>query len=172
MDIARLAERLTIGGLFIGHGTQKLFGWFGGPGLDGTEQMMRSLKLYPPRQQAVVAGVVEAGAGALVVAGLGTPLATSALIGVMTTAIKDAHWSDGLWNTKGGYEYNLALIAALATLAQDGPGAFSLDRALGTERRGPWWAVGAVAVGAAGAFVTTKVGRRLAAKAEAEARRG
>jgi putative oxidoreductase len=71
---------------------QKLFGWFGGGGVDGTTKLMASLGMNPPREQAVAAGVTEAGAGAMIAAGLGTPLAASALIGVMSTAIDKAHW--------------------------------------------------------------------------------
>lgn len=162
MQVARFIGRLTIGGLFIGHGTQKLMGWFGGPGLKGTEQMMDSLQMHPPRRNAIAAGVTEAGAGALVAAGLGTPLAAGALIGVMATAIRKVHWANGVWNASGGYEYNLVLITALAALAEAGPGRLSLDHAFGIERRGTRWALGAVALGAAASYVTTELGRRMA----------
>src|SRR3712207_8668934 len=86
MQIGRLAARVVIGGLFVGHGTQKLFGWFGGPGVSGTEQMMASLDLQPPRQHALAAGVTETAGGALLAAGLATPPAASGLIGTMITA--------------------------------------------------------------------------------------
>lgn len=162
MQIARFIGRLTIGGLFIGHGTQKLMGWFGGPGLEGTGQMMESLEMHPPRVNALAAGATEAGAGALVAAGLATPLGAAGLVGVMTTAISKVHWPKGVWNTAGGYEYNLVLIAALAALAEAGPGELSLDHALGIDRHGTRWALGAVALGVASSFVTTEVGRRLA----------
>src|SRR5690348_16700446 len=98
MQIARFIARLTIGGLFIGHGTQKLMGWFGGPGLEGTDQMMQALELHPPRSNALAAGITETAGGALVAAGLCTPLGASGLIGVMTTAIRKVHWSKGVWN--------------------------------------------------------------------------
>jgi putative oxidoreductase len=84
----RLLIRAVIGGLFAGHGTQKLFGWFGGPGPDGAEKMMRKIGMHPPRHQALAAGVTETAGGALLAAGLATPLAAASLIGVMTTAIK------------------------------------------------------------------------------------
>jgi putative oxidoreductase len=74
LRIGRLILRLIIGGLFIGHGTQKLFGWFGGPGLAGTGQMMNSLKLHPPRRNALAAGVTETAGGTLLAAGLATPV--------------------------------------------------------------------------------------------------
>jgi putative oxidoreductase len=83
VKIGRLLLRAVIGGLFIGHGTQKLFGWFGGPGLRGTEEMMKGLEMYPPRWQALAAGASETTGGALLAAGLATPLAAADLIGVM-----------------------------------------------------------------------------------------
>ena len=72
----------------MAHGTQKLFGWFGGPGIPGTTKMMASLDLYPPKANAYAAGISEAGSGLLFALGLGTPAASAGLIGVMTTAIK------------------------------------------------------------------------------------
>src|SRR5690242_20675825 len=103
MRVARLGARLIIGGLFVGHGTQKLAGWFGGPGLAGTDGMMESLELHPPRAQALAAGLTETAGGALLAAGLATPLASASLVGTMITAIRKVHWSKGPWNTGGGY---------------------------------------------------------------------
>lgn len=159
MHVGRLAARAVIGGLFIGHGTQKLFGWFGGPGLEGTEGMMRSLRMYPPRRNAIAAGATEAGAGALLVAGLATPAATAALTGVMTTAIRTVHLPNGVWNANGGYELNATMIAALTALAETGPGALSLDAALGRKTHGPWWAVASLACGVAASAATIALGR-------------
>ncbi len=164
MHIARLAARAAIGGLFIGHGTQKLMGWFGGPGLEGTDQMMDSLQMHPPRRNAIAAGAAETGGGALLAAGLATPLAASSLIGVMTTAIRKVHAANGVWNSNGGYEYNVTLITALAALAEMGPGELSLDHALGIERKGTGWALAAAGVGIAMSYVTTEVGKREAQK--------
>ena len=95
MDIGRLAARVVIGGLFIGHGTQKLFGWFGGPGLSGTEQMMGALEMRPTRANAIAAGLSETAGGALLVAGAATPAAASSLIGTMITAIRKVHQPHG-----------------------------------------------------------------------------
>ena len=114
MGIGRLVVRTVVGGLFIGHGTQKLFGWFGGPGMKGTEEMMDGIELEPPRQHATVAGVTETVGGSMLVIGLGTPVAAAGLIGMMTTAIRKVHLPNGVWNTNGGYEYNLVLIASAA----------------------------------------------------------
>jgi putative oxidoreductase len=160
MSIGRLAARAVIGGLFIGHGTQKLFGWFGGPGRAGTEAMMESLELRPATVTALTAGVTETVGGSLLAAGLATPVAAAALTGVMTTAISKVHWPNGPWAANGGWEYNVVLIATLAALVDTGPGNLSLDHLLGTERRGPGWALGALTLGVATAAATMAIGRR------------
>jgi putative oxidoreductase len=152
MKIGRLFLRLVVGGLFVGHGTQKLFGWFGGNGLDATAQGFEHLGLRPGRQNAIAAGAAEAGGGTLLAVGLATPLASSVLIATMLTAIHRVHAKNGPWAGDGGYEYNLVLIAAALALAELGPGALSLDRASGRERSGTGWALAALAAGAAGAY--------------------
>jgi putative oxidoreductase len=162
MSVARLAARGIIGGLFIGHGTQKLMGWFGGPGLSGTEGMMQSLGMHPTRRNALAAGATETAGGALLALGLATPLASAGLIGVMTTAIRKVHAPNGPWVTQGGWEYNAVLIAALTVLAEQGPGPVSLDHALGTERSGAGWGLGALALGLAASAATVEIARRTA----------
>jgi putative oxidoreductase len=152
MKIGRLLLRLTVGGFFIGHGTQKLFGWFGGYGLDGTGQFFEQLGMRPGRRHALAAGAAEAGGGALLVAGLATPAAASVLTATMLTAIHRVHLEKGPWATNGGYEYNVVLIAAVLALAEVGPGELSLDAALGRERKGPGWAVAALVAGAIGSL--------------------
>src|ERR1039458_3355626 len=134
MKIGRLLLRLVVGGLFVGHGTQKLFGWFGGNGLDATAQGFEQLGLRRGRKTAIAAGAAEAGGGALLAVGLATPLAASILIATMLTAIHRVHGPEGPWLTDGGYEYNLVLIAAALALVEGGPGGLSLDGALGRER--------------------------------------
>jgi putative oxidoreductase len=160
MSVGRLVERGLIGGLFIGHGTQKLFGWFGGPGLAGTEGMMASLRMNPAKANALAAGVTETAGGALLAAGLATPAAAAALTGVMTTAIKTVHLPNGPWAANGGWEYNAVLIAAVTTLAEVGPGELSLDHLLGLDLRGPKWAAGALALGVLTASATMAIARR------------
>src|SRR3954452_23947571 len=160
MSIARLAARTVIGGLFIGHGTQKLFGWFGGPGPEGTEAMMESLQLRPGKTHALLAGTTETVAGSLLAVGLATPAAAAGLTGVMTTAIAKVHWPNGPWAANGGWEYNVVMVAAMAALVDSGPGDWSLDHLLGTEREGSGWALGAVAVGVGTAAATMAIGRR------------
>jgi putative oxidoreductase len=152
MKIGRLLLRLTVGGFFFGHGTQKLFGWFGGHGLDATSQMFEGMGMRPGRRNALAAGVAEAGGGAALALGLATPLAAGTITSVMLTAIHRVHLKNGPWAANGGYEYNAVLIAAVLALAEVGPGDLSLDHALGQERTGPGWAVLAAAIGAAGAI--------------------
>jgi len=153
MKLGKLVTRVVVGTLFIGHGTQKLFGWFDGPGPDQTGAYFESAGLRPGRRHALLAGAAEAGGGALLALGLFTPVAAAALSGVMITAIRTVHLEKGPWVTKGGYEYNLVLLAALLALADDGPGDASLDAALGTGASGPLVAIGQLAAGALGSQI-------------------
>jgi putative oxidoreductase len=91
MGLFRFLARVTIGLLFVGHGTQKLFGWFGGHGPDATGQMFESIGMRPGRRNALAAGAAEAGGGAALALGAATPLAASALIATMLTAINRVH---------------------------------------------------------------------------------
>ncbi|MGH2910149.1 MAG: DoxX family protein, partial [Solirubrobacteraceae bacterium] len=110
MSLGRLALRTAVGGLFVGHGTQKLFGWFDGYGLDNTAQMFGGLGLRPPKAHAIAAGAAETAGGAAFVLGAYTPLASSAIIATMLTAIRTVHIKNGPWAAIQGYEYNLVLI--------------------------------------------------------------
>jgi putative oxidoreductase len=167
MRLGRFIARIIIGGLFFGHGTQKLFGWFGGPGLDGTEQMMDKLELHPPKEQALAAAWAETAGGAMLGLGFLTPVAAAALTGSMVTAIRKVHLPNGLWNMNQGYEYNLALIATLAALIDGGPGRPSVDGLLGIECTGPGWTVASLAAGAAGSTLAIEMGSRMADQAGA-----
>src|SRR3954464_12095458 len=160
MSMGRLAARAVIGGLFIGHGRQKLFGWFGGPGRAGTEAMMESLELRPAKVAGVAAGGTETVGGSLLAAGLAPPGAGAGLTGVMTTAIRKVHWPNGPWAANGGWEYNVVMIAAMTALVDTGPGELSLDHLLGTERSGPAWALGSLALGVAAAAAVMTIGAR------------
>ncbi|MGH2887501.1 MAG: DoxX family protein, partial [Solirubrobacteraceae bacterium] len=161
MKIGRLLLRLTVGSLFFGHGTQKLFGWFGGHGLDATANMFDSLGMRPGQRNAVAAGLAEAGGGAGIALGLATPLSAATLTSVMLTAINRVHLKNGPWATNGGYEYNIVLIAAVLALVEAGPGELSLDHLLGNERTGPTWTLVALALGVAGA-----IGAHIAAESQ------
>ena len=142
--------RAVVGGYFVGHGTQKLFGWFGGHGLDATGSMFESLGLRPGKRHAIAAGAAEAGGGALLVAGAATPLAAAVLTSTMITAIQRVHLKNGPWVVNQGYEYNLVLIAAVLSLAETGPGSPSVDAARGSRMHGPKWAFLALLLGALG----------------------
>src|SRR4051812_30112144 len=122
MDFGKTLLRTVVGGLFIGHGAQKLFGWFGGHGPEGTGDFFDSLGLRPGRRQALAAGAAGAGGGALLALGFLTPLAAAALTGTMATAIRKVHGPKGPWVTDGGYEYNLVLATVALALTADGPG--------------------------------------------------
>jgi putative oxidoreductase len=151
MKIGRLILRLVVGGFFFGHGTQKLFGWFGGYGLEGTGQFFEQIGLRPGKRHAMAAGVAEAGGGTLLALGAATPLASAAVVATMLTAINRVHLSKGPWISDGGYEYNVVLIAAALALAETGPGSPSVDSARDSNMHGPAWALLALLLGAVGA---------------------
>jgi putative oxidoreductase len=158
VQLGRLLLRVTVGSIFVEHGTQKLFGWFGGHGPEGTGQFFESIGLRPGRRNAIAAGTAEAGGGLLLGLGLATPLAAASLASVMLTALRTAVWRDGFKVGEGGYEV-LLLVSALA-LAEGGPGSWSLDALLRSERRGVGWAAGALAAGAAGSALAVALGKR------------
>lgn len=130
-DLALLALRILLGGLFIGHGAQKLFGWFGGYGLAGTGTFMESIGLRPGRQMAALAGLSEVLGGVLFIVGLFQPLAALMIGGAMLIAIVKVHGKNGLWSQNNGYEYNLVLLVLAVALALLGPGDLSLAATLG-----------------------------------------
>jgi putative oxidoreductase len=155
MSYGILFLRVVVGATLFGHGAQKLFGWFGGPGQAGTAGFFGTLGFRRPRELALVAGLSET-AGLLLALGLLTPLAALAIATTMVVAIGSVHWRQGFWATAGGYEYNLVLWAVAVTIAMTGPGRFSIDRALGWADNisGLWWGVGVAAASlVAGAMV-------------------
>jgi putative oxidoreductase len=165
----RLVMRTVIGGLFVGHGTQKLFGWFDGPGLQGVSGMMENLELRPARRHALLAAAAETVGGALLVLGAATPVATTMLTSVMTTAVRKVHFARGVWNTGGGYEYNAVLVAALTALAAEGPGPLSVD---GDRMRGTAWALASLGCGVAGSYLATSPPFNARPEPETETRTG
>ncbi|MBS1887201.1 MAG: DoxX family protein [Actinobacteria bacterium] len=167
MKLGRLLARLVIGGMFIGHGTQKLRGWFGGPGIEGTTGMMDSLGLAPARGNAYAAALSETLGGTGIALGAFTPAAATSLIATMTTAIRTVHWKNGFWTSEGGYEFNLTIIAALLLIVDGGPGPLSVDGALGIEESGAGTALLALAAGVVGSTVTLAAAKAAYAKAAA-----
>lgn len=131
VDAGLFIIRVLVGVVFAGHGFQKLFGWFGGGGLDATAGWFKSLGFGDGRVAAVMAGVTEIGGGLGLALGLLTPLATAGVIGVMTVAAYQNAATKGFWSAGGGWELNLYLIAVAFGLATTGPGGWSLDAALG-----------------------------------------
>ena len=124
-DVAGLVLRTAIGGTLVAHGIRH---W---RTLDGTARWFGSIGFKQPRLQAAASAVVEVGAGAALIAGAGTPLAASAVVGTMTVAARSVHLENGFFITAEGYEYVLNLSAASVALAAIGPGSLSVDRVLG-----------------------------------------
>ncbi|MFB7141789.1 DoxX family protein [Gottfriedia sp. NPDC056225] len=127
INIGLLIIRLVIGLLFVGHGAQKLFGWFGGYGLKGTGGWFDSIGMKPGVTIALFAGLAELIGGILFALGLFTPLAGIIIAGTMVMAIIKVHAPNGLWATSNGYEYNLTLVAVAIGVALIGPGQYALD---------------------------------------------
>jgi putative oxidoreductase len=127
---ALLLLRAVVGLLFIGHGLQKLFGWFGGQGIAAWTQTIAELGLQPAPVWAYFEAGAEVAAGLLLVLGLLTPIAAAILIGDMLFATIKVHAAKGLWAQTGGFEYNLVLIALMVAIGLIGPGLYALDRRL------------------------------------------
>jgi putative oxidoreductase len=168
MDLVLLVLRVVVGLLFVGHGAQKLFGWFGGHGLQGTAGFFEALGLRPGRLHAAAGGLGELGGGLLLALGLVTPIAAAVLIAVMTVAVAKVHISKGPWVSNGGYEYNLVLGSVAFALAGVGPGAWSLDHALGLDWASTGWAVVALGAGLVGGLGAVLQGRMAAGGAPGE----
>jgi|SRR6266545_1324303 len=126
-----LILRVAFGLIVAAHGAQKLFGWWGGPGMQGWIGAMNRMRIRPPVPWAWLSALAELLGGLGLAVGLLTPLPSLAIAGSMLVAIALVHWSRGFWTTKGGYEFNLSILAAIAAIAFIGPGAYSLDAALG-----------------------------------------
>jgi putative oxidoreductase len=131
MDAALLFVRLVVGLAMAAHGSQKLFGWFGGYGLAGTGGFFEGLGFRPGRIFAFFAGLGEFGGGLLIALGLGGALGPAVIVMVMLVAIFAVHISKGFFITNGGWELNASYIAAVVALAYVGYGAYSLDSVLG-----------------------------------------
>ena len=145
-ESAPMIVRVVQGSLMAGHGAQKLFGSFGGPGLEGTSGFMEMLGMRPGRLWAYLAGLSEFGGGVLTALGLLNPLGPLGVIGAMSMATRKAHWGKPIWVTEGGAELPVLNIAISTALMIREPDGFSLDRLLGI--RLPAWVgpVGLVAV--------------------------
>ncbi len=159
MDAAMLILRVVVGLYLFGHGSQKLFGWFGGRGLKGTEGVMGMLGFRPTRFWAWTSALGETGGGLLLFLGFLNPVGPLLVVAVMLTAIFGAHWKNGIWNSNRGFELPLTNLAAALAVALGGPGSFSLDSALGISLPEP--VVGIIGgllvlIGVGWAFATRK----------------
>lgn len=154
MDEGLLLTRVALGVLMAAHGAQKLFGWFGGYGLDGTAGFFEGLGFRPGRLFAATASASEIGSGLLLAVGLFTPLAAALIVSVMIVAAVSVHLPNGLFAQNSGIELPLLYGVVAAAIALTGPGAFSADAALGlTALWTPavvWASLGLAVVGGVG----------------------
>jgi putative oxidoreductase len=125
-----LVVRIVVGLTVAAHGAQKVFGWWGGPGIKNWTAGMTRMRLRPPLGWAWLSALAELVGGLMFAAGLLSPVGALAIIASMLVAVSLVHWPKGFWNGKGGFEFNLSLIGAAAGLAITGPGAYSLDSLL------------------------------------------
>jgi putative oxidoreductase len=132
VDVGLLILRVLVGGGLALHGFQKLLGWFGGGGFDGTSRWFAGLGFGDGRAATLMAGTGEIGGGLGIATGLFTPLAAAGMIGVMTVAALVNNAEGGFWSARKGWELNGYLIVVAWAVATTGPGAYSLDAALGS----------------------------------------
>ncbi|GAB1339504.1 DoxX family protein [Streptomyces sp. E-15] len=165
MDAGLLILRVVAGLLVAGHGVQKVSFRLGGHGLAGGTEEFRHDGFRGGRLTAVVAGASQIGAGLFLAAGLLTPLAAMAAMGVMTVA-GTVKWPNGLWVQNDGYEYPLVLVVVSAVLTLTGPGRWSLDHAAGITPWPLWVAVAAIVVGPVSGLLTRLVLHRAPTAAE------
>lgn len=150
MDLGLAILRLVVGLTLAAHGAQKLFGWFGGHGLQNTGAFLEQLGFVPGRRNALLAGLGEAVGGLLLALGFLTPAAAALVIAVMTVAAFSVHVQHGFFAHQQGYEYTLILAAAALSLAFTGAGAISLDALFSVRDAGPGWGIGALVIGLVG----------------------
>jgi putative oxidoreductase len=153
VDLGLLMLRLVVGFTLAAHGTQKLFGWFGGHGLAGTGGFLEKLGFRPGKRAAFMAGLSETAGGLLLALGAATPVAATLIVAVMLVAIATVHWSKGFFNGNGGFEFPLVLAVAALASVLTGPGRFSVDAWLGQERAGVAWGLASLVVGLLGGAI-------------------
>ncbi|MCX0247380.1 MULTISPECIES: DoxX family protein [Streptomyces] len=160
-DLGLLVLRAGTGAVLAAHGAQKLLGWFGGGGIEGTTAAMEAMGFHPPKHSALAAGLGEAGGGVLLALGLATPAAGAAAAGAMAGAVA-VHAPAGFFAQGGGYEYPAFLGFTAAAIGLTGPGRYSVDHATGHVFDQPWMVALAFAGSAAAAAAV--VGKRARAR--------
>ncbi|MHB1016956.1 MAG: DoxX family protein [Coriobacteriia bacterium] len=130
-SLGLLVIRLVFGLTFAAHGTQKLFGWFGGYGIEGTGGYFESIGIKPGKPMAALAGLGEVAGGLLLALGLFVPVAAFLMVATMLVAIVTVTGKNGYWNTSEGYEYGVAVMAVAVGVALTGPGGYALEKFLG-----------------------------------------
>ncbi len=166
LNFGLLVLRVIIGLTLMGHGSQKLFGWFGGPGLKGFSGGTQRMGFRPPLLWALIAALGEFGGGLLLALGLLTPLGALGIMGSMFVAIVKVHLPKGFWNGKGGIEFPLLLWTVAFSVGLAGPGSLSLDGLLGWPVNQPVAFVIAAAVLMAALYVVTRVSKPQPAPAQ------
>ncbi|MGO4613649.1 DoxX family protein [Nocardia sp. 2YAB30] len=151
-DIGLLVLRVVFGGILAAHGSQKLFGWFSGPGWRANADGFEKMGYNPGKVFGTLAGLCEFTGGVLLLLGLLTPLAAAIVLGTMINVINTT-WHGGLLTGKG-YEMGLLFAAAATAIAFTGPGKFSLDAGRPWQRQGFVWGVGAVIIAVVAAVLT------------------
>ncbi len=161
MNAGLLIARTVLGFLMAGHGVQKLFGWFGGYGLNGTGGFLESLGFRPGRAFATAAALTELAGGLLTALGLFGPVGPALILSVMIVAVVTVHWPHGVFAQTNGIELPLLYGTGAAALALTGPGAFSLDAIFGlTLFASPGLAWVALAIGTLSGFANVTLRRR------------
>jgi putative oxidoreductase len=130
-DLGLLILRLVVGLTFAAHGAQKAFGWWQGSGYAGWHAVVDRMGFRPVPLFAAVSIAAELGGGLALAVGFLTPLAATALIGQSVVIIGKAHWPRGFWNRDNGLEFPLSLAAGVVAILLIGPGAASIDNAIG-----------------------------------------
>jgi putative oxidoreductase len=160
VDLGVLIARILLGTLMAAHGSQKLFGWFGGYGLNTTGEFFGQLGFRPGRLFATAASVSEVASGILIAFGFLGPMGPAMMIGVMIVAAVTVHWRNGLFAAKNGIELPLLYATGGVGLALSGPGRYSVDALLGlTTFWTPMIAFTAIALGVLGGVVNLAMRR-------------
>ena len=167
LSVGLLVVRIVVGLLMAAHGSQKLFGWFGGHGIAGTAMFFEGIGFRPGRFFATLAAATEVVSGLLVALGLLGPIGPALMLSVMIVAAVSVHWKNGVFAASNGIELALFYGTVAVGLALIGFGKYSLDALLGLQSLySPTWAIVALAIGAIGG-VGNLLARRPAAAAPA-----